>query len=219
MDQIATLFHQILHFDKYILGFVENHGVLVYVIMAAIVFLETGLFVLAPLLPSDTLIFASGALAATGYLHLEILIGIFFLAAVSGDSLNYLLGRLLSEWLVSSKLPIINKHRLDQVRKFYYQHGGLTVLYGRFIPLIRTFIPFTAGSGSMAYLRFLKFCCIGVMLWVLLTVLSGYFFSEIPLVKKYPALIFLGLSLMGLLPGIVQLIYHKSRKKRDSLQT
>ena len=220
MEQITAIFNQLSHLDTYLLTFIYDHGVLIYLIVGATVFFETGVFILAPVLPSDTLIFTAGALAACGYLRIELLLVVFFIAALGGDSLNYLLGRLLRKPVFSGKLPYLKPDKLDRVRDFYRKHGGVTVLYGRFVPVIRTFVPFTAGSGSMAYPQFLKFCSIGVAFWVLLYCLTGYFFGAIPLVKKYPAFILLGLALFALFPVIGKFIYDKitalQRKKLNS---
>jgi membrane-associated protein len=215
MDQIGTIVHQASHLDTYINVFIDNHGLLVYVILGTIIFLETGLFVLAPILPSDTLIFTAGAVAASGNLHIMILIALFIVAAIGGDSLNYLLGRLLKKPLFSGRLPFLNQKRLNEVQKFFKNHGGMTVLYGRFIPVIRTFVPFTAGSGTMEYPKFLLFCIIGVTCWVLLNSLTGYFFGQIPFVKKYPALILLGLALFALIPGAIQFFYYQKKISKN----
>lgn len=209
MDQIVAIAHQLSHLDLYIRTFIDNHGLVVYVILGVIIFFETGLFVLAPLLPSDTLIFTAGAIAAGGNLRIELLIIVFIIAAIAGDSLNYWLGRRFKDPLFSGKLPYLNPDRLERVQNFYRKHGGMTVMYGRFIPVIRTFVPFTAGSGSMAYPRFLKFCIIGVVFWVLLNVLTGFFFSRIPFVKSYPGFILIGLALFALLPGVIQFVYYR----------
>lgn len=215
MDQITAIIHQLSHLDTYLRAFINNHGVLVYMIIGMIVFFETGIFILAPILPSDTLIFTAGALAAGGDLRIELLIIIFSVAAIAGDSLNYLLGYLLKDSLFSGKIPFLNPHRLERVRDFYKKHGSMTVLYGRFIPVIRSFVPFTAGSGSMAYPRFLKFCIIGVLCWVLLNSLTGFFFSKVPVVREYPGLILLGLALFALLPGVIQFCYYRLSTKKN----
>lgn len=209
MDQIAVIINQISHLDTYLRTFIDNHGVLVYLIIGVIVFLETGVFILAPILPSDTLIFTAGALAASESLRIDLLIIIFSVSAIAGDSLNYLLGCQLKDTLFSGKIPFLNPHKLEYIHEFYKKHGSMTVLYGRFIPVIRAFVPFTAGSGSMAFPRFLKFCTIGVLCWVLLNSLTGFFFGKIPFVKNYPGLILLGLALFALLPGVVQFSYYK----------
>jgi membrane-associated protein len=215
VDQAVTIFQHLSHLDTYLRTFIDNHGLLVYIIIGIIVFFETGLLILAPILPSDTLIFTAGAIAAGGSLRIELLIIIFSIAAIAGDSLNYLFGCLLKDPLFSGKIPFLNPHKLDRVRDFYKRHGSITVLYGRFIPVIRTFIPFTAGSGSMAYPRFLKFCIIGVLCWVLLNSLTGFFFSKIPIVQEYPGLILLGLALFALIPGVIQFCYYRFSTKKD----
>ena len=214
MDQIVAILHQFSHIDTYLRTFLDNHKVLVYLIIGAIIFFETGVFVLAPLLPSDTLIFTAGALASSENLHIGLLIVVSIIAAIAGDSLNYLIGYQLKKPLFSGRLPFLNQNKLERVRDFYKKHGAMTVLYGRFIPVIRTFVPFTAGSGSMAFPRFLKFCSIGVVFWVLLNSLTGFFFSQIPIVKRYPAFILLGLTLFALLPGVIQFIYSKFYLKK-----
>ena len=214
MDQIVAIFHQFSHLDTYLSTFLVNHKVLAYLIIGGIIFFETGVFVLAPLLPSDTLIFTAGALASSGNLHIGLLIVVSIIAAIAGDSLNYLIGRLLKKTLFSGKIPYLNPHKLERVRDFYQKHGGMTVLYGRFIPVIRTFVPFIAGSGSMAYARFLKFCSIGVVFWVLLNSLTGFYFSQIPFVKNHPAFVLLGLALFALLPGVIQFIYSRFYLKK-----
>lgn len=214
MNHITEFFRQLAD-PNFLQSLIQKYGGLIYLIMGTIVFLETGLFVLAPFLPSDTLIFAAGALSGSGLLQLDLLIIIFTIAAVLGDSLNFLLGRLTTKPLFSGRVPWLNQQRLRQVRYFYNQHGNITIFYGRFIPVVRSLVPFTAGSASVTYARFLAFCSMGVLLWVLLNSTTGFLFGGLPFVKENPALILIGMAIIPLIPAVIQISYsHFHKKKR-----
>lgn len=159
----------ILHIDKHLASMVGNFGIWTYVILFAIIFIETGL-VIFPFLPGDSLIFAAAALSANAHakLNVWILLIIFIVAAVLGDSVNYELGEHFSNYATKQSFlkRFINQERLLEAHNFFERHGGKTIAIGRFIPFIRTFVPFVAGSGSMHYRRFLIYNVLGASLWV-----------------------------------------------------
>ena len=178
--------------------------------------LETGVVVLAPFLPSDTMLFTAGALSSFGSLDMRILLVAFYFGALAGDSLNFLIGRISRSGLFEHRY-FLNKKTLEKAKVFYEKHGGITVVYGRFIPVIRTFVPFLAGSASMSYKKFLIFSIPGTFLWVIVYCLSGYFFGNIPAVQNNFFLVLSGLAVIGILPGLIQLsirAIHRSIQKK-----
>ena len=172
----------ILHVDQHLIEFVKNYGMWVYAILFLIIFVETGLVVM-PLLPGDSLLFAAGAIAATGALDPVALSVLLFIAAVMGDSLNYQIGHYIGPRVFNLKSRFINHEHLLKTQGFFEKHGGKTIIFARFMPIIRTFTPFIAGVGSMQYARFLMFNIIGGAAWILSFIWLGYFFGNLPVIK------------------------------------
>ena len=195
----------LFHIDKYLNIFIINYGFFVYAITFIVIFVETGL-VIMPFLPGDTLLFVAGTFASLGSLNIFILLIILSLAAILGDSINYLIGNKLGRKAFDSEGRFFNKKYLIAAEEFYEKHGNKTIIIARFIPVIRTFAPFVAGIGKMKYPRFLAYNIIGGIAWVFIFVLGGYFFGNIPFVKENFGLVVLAIIFISLLPLIKSLI-------------
>ena len=193
----------LLHSDKHLLDLVGAYGTWVYAILFTIVFAETG-FVVTPFLPGDSLIFAAGALAGAGALDVHRLIPLLIVAALTGDNLNYFIGRTLGPRVFRERSRFLKHEYLERTRDFYDKHGGKTLILARFVPIVRTFAPFVAGIGRMRYVRFLGFSVAGAMLWVGLFGLLGYFFGGLPIVKENFSIAVLVIIALSLTPMIVE---------------
>ncbi len=208
-------FHQfidfVLHIDKHLEAIVKEYDKATYLILALIIFCETGL-VVTPFLPGDSLLFAAGALAGAGLLNLWLLIAILFIAAFLGDNLNFAVGNFIGDKLVNGKRKFINKDYLERTHTFYEKHGGKTVILARFIPIVRTFAPFVAGLGSMLYRRFLLFCILGNAIWILIFTFAGYLLGSNEWVQSHFTLVTLGIIGVSLLPVIIGLFKSKYSK-------
>jgi len=197
----------ILHVDKYIGGFIQAYGSLVYGLLFLIVFVETGL-VIMPFLPGDSLLFVAGTFAATGSLNVWIIFILLCIAAIAGDTVNYWLGKYLGENFFSR---FINKDHMDQAKRFYERHGKKAIVIARFVPIIRTFAPFIAGIGKMHYTTFLVYNIIGGISWILIFLFAGYAFGNIPIVKDNLTIVIFIIIVASVIPAVVE--YFKSRKK------
>ena len=184
MDILLSLLDFILHIDKHLALLVQEHGVWIYLILFAIVFIETGV-VLMPFLPGDSLLFVVGAMCGAGLLNLPMALGLMLIAAIAGDQCNYLIGRYCGERLLASQTRWFNRRAYDQAHAFYEKHGGVTIIAARFFPFIRTFAPFVAGVAHMDRLRFTLFNVSGAVLWVVGVGLIGYVFGNIPWVQQH----------------------------------
>ncbi len=214
LDLIKELIDLVLHVDKHLLEFCSDYGNLTYVILFAIIFVETGLVVM-PFLPGDSLLFAAGAMAATGCFDPILLVGLLFVAAFLGDTLNYHIGKFIGDKAFTRDYKFIKKKHLLATQAFYEKHGGKTIIIARFIPIIRTFAPFVAGVGVMGYRRFISYNLIGGFLWVTSFVILGYFFGNLPIVKKNFTLVIFAIIFLSILPPIIEFLKHKFRKKAD----
>jgi membrane-associated protein len=199
MELLTWVLDLALHLDVHLEQFVREHGAWVYVLLFLIVFCETGL-VVTPFLPGDSLLFVAGTLAAVGGMDIAAVMGVLVAAALSGDNANYWIGRwagmrLFSKWL--------NPVYLKRTHEFYERHGGKTIILARFVPIVRTYVPFVAGVGEMPYLRYLAYCLLGALLWVGSLCLAGYFFGNIPAVKNNLTAVILAIVLVSVSPGIV----------------
>lgn len=193
---IELFINFVLHLDQHLYTVAQTYGLWTYLLLFFIIFCETG-FVITPFLPGDSLLFVSGAAAASGILNVELLIAVYILGAVIGDTVNYWLGNYLGLKVFQAKFPtIIKQEYIDKTYRFYTKYGGLTIFVARFVPMIRTFAPFLAGVGSMKYRRFLVFNVIGAVTWTLSLVLAGYFLGELPIVQANMSLLILLVILM-----------------------
>lgn len=198
----------ILHVDQHLIEFVKNYGVWVYAILFLIVFVETGLVVM-PLLPGDSLLFAAGAIAATGAMDPALLCLLLFIAAVLGDTVNYHIGKYIGPRVFQIKSRFINREHLLATQSFFEKHGGKTIIFARFIPIIRTFAPFIAGVGQMHYRRFLSFNVIGAFAWVVSFVYLGYHFGNLPVVKDNFTYVIFAIIFISILPALIGFIRHR----------
>jgi membrane-associated protein len=202
----------ILHLDTHLLALVHDYGVWVYAILFAIIFAETGL-VVAPFLPGDSLLFVTGALCGMGSLELQVLLPLLLLAAFGGDNTNYWVGRLLGLRLLSHASPrFIKPEHLEKTHLFFDKHGGKTIIFARFLPIIRTFAPFVAGIGTMNYSLFLMFSALGSMAWIGSLTLAGYFFGNIPIIKNNLTLMIIAIVFISFVPAIREFIKHRGRQ-------
>jgi membrane-associated protein len=215
---IESILGIILHLDQNLAGVVQAYGLWTYLILFVIIFCETG-FVITPFLPGDSLLFVSGALAASGILNLELLIAVYIIGAVIGDTVNYWLGNYLGLKVFVEKFPgLVKKEYIDRTHCFYDRWGGATIFVARFVPFVRTFAPFLAGVGSMKYRRFLFYNVLGAVAWTLLLVLGGYYLGALSVVKENMSLMLLGVFILtagAILLIIAGLISSCRRKKPD----
>lgn len=196
----------ILHLDVYLDLLVNNYGPWIYAILFLVIFCETGLVVM-PFLPGDSLLFIAGAVAAGGGMDPVLLGGLLMLAAIMGDSTNYVIGRTAGEKLFSNpNSKIFRRDYLQKTHDFYDKHGGKTVTLARFLPIIRTFAPFVAGVARMPYPRFFGFSVLGTILWVGGLVTLGYFFGNVPFIKKNLSLLVVAIILLSLVPMILGVV-------------
>ena len=215
MDVIMMLIDFVLHIDRHLRALCTDYGTWVYVILFVIVFCETGL-VVTPFLPGDSLLFAVGSMAAIGALDLYGVMLILIVAAILGDTVNYSAGHYVGPKVFHEEHGrFLNKEYLLRTHRFYERHGGKTIVIARFLPIIRTFAPFVAGIGSMSYPRFLFFNVFGGVLWVLLFVLSGYWFGNMPVVQKNFSLVILALVLIPAIPSVVEVVRIQLARRRQ----
>ncbi|WP_019139458.1 VTT domain-containing protein [Noviherbaspirillum massiliense] len=177
-------FDMILHVDKYLGTVIAQYGTMVYIVLFAIVFCETGLVVL-PFLPGDTLLFIGGAFCASGAMNVWLLMALLIIAAVSGNTVNYWIGRAIGQRVFTHDYKWLDKAALQKTHAFYENHGGKTIILARFIPIVRTFAPFVAGVSAMTFAKFQFFNIIGAVVWVVGLVAGGYFFGNIPVIRDH----------------------------------
>jgi membrane-associated protein len=200
---IHSLIDIFLHLDRHLGDFAQAHGSWTYGFLFAIVFLETGL-VVTPFLPGDSLLFACGALAASGALQPAALFVVLAAAAILGDTANYSIGKAIGPRAFTDKVRFLKREHLLRTHAFYERHGGKTIFLARFVPIIRTFAPFVAGIGTMSYVRFFAYNVVGGMTWVGACLLAGYAFGNIPIVKDNFSLVILGIVGVSMLPLAIE---------------
>ena len=205
----------ILHIQEHLQEFTRAHGNFIYGLLFLIIFCETGL-VVTPFLPGDSLLFAVGALAADSASGLNVWIAgaVMLLAAILGDTVNYWIGRKFGAWTMRTFPRIVKPQHIAKTNEFFVSYGGKTIILARFVPIVRTFAPFVAGSGEMDYKRFMSFNVIGAILWVALILPAGWFFGGIPVVKKNFELVVIGIIAFSLLPIVWEFARAKMRAKQ-----
>lgn len=213
MELIKTLVDFILHIDKHLVEIVSDYKTWTYLILFLIIFAETG-FVVTPFLPGDSLLFAAGAIIAKPESNLNIVVTcvLLIVAAILGDLVNYHIGKFIGPKAFSGKYRLLKKEYLERTQQFYYKHGGKTIIYARFIPIIRTFAPFVAGIGTMSYLRFATYNVVGGVAWVLSFLLLGYFFGGLPVVKDNFTYVIFAIIFVSILPPILEVMRNKRKK-------
>jgi membrane-associated protein len=194
-------------------GFLETYDTLTYAILFLIIFVETG-FIVMPLLPGDSLLFATGLLASTtGKLDIAIIIPLLIVAALLGDNVNYFVGKKFSDFIKSKeKILFLKREYITKTEEFYEKHGGQAVILARFMPIIRTIAPFVAGAGSMKYSKYILFCIVGAVLWVTSITLIGYFLGGNAFIKANFEKVVLGIVFVSVLPMIVGILKAKFSK-------
>ncbi|RLD00683.1 MAG: DedA family protein [Chloroflexi bacterium] len=210
MEVIKFLIDFILHMDVHLNVIISNYGTWTYGILFFVIFIETGL-VVTPFLPGDSLLFAAGTFAALGSLNPFYLFGLLALAAVLGDTVNYSIGAFIGERAFSGDIKFLKKEHLDRTQEFYEKHGGKTIILARFIPIIRTFAPFVAGVGTMKYSRFIAYNVVGGIAWVAIFTFMGYFFGNIPFVKKNFELVIFAIIFISFIPPVLEVF--KARRE------
>ena len=217
MHSLADLF---LHLDVHLAEFVARYGVWMYGLLFATIFAETGL-VVTPFLPGDSLLFAAGALAATGAFDVRLLFLLLAFAAVLGNTVNYAIGRYAGPRIFRAESTsgawsrLLNRQHLARAHAFFEKYGGMAVVLTRFVPIIRTFVPFVAGAGAMRYGTFALFNLFGGVLWVGVCLGAGYLFGNIPVVKNNFSLVALGIVAVSLLPMLFEWMKHRKKERRD----
>ena len=213
MDLLPRIIDLFLHLDHHLGQLISQYGTWTHLILFLIVFCETGL-VVTPFLPGDSLLFAAGTFAALGALDLWLLVLLLIIAAIAGDTLNYWVGAYIGPRAFRGDIRFLRKEYLDRTHAFYEKHGGKTIILARFVPIIRTFAPFVAGVGAMSYPKFIVYNVVGAVLWVGLFVLGGYFFGNIPTVRKNFTLVILAIIAISVLPIAVEML--RARRSRPA---
>ncbi len=211
MDIIMNLVSFILHIDTHLVQLLATYGTATYAIIFGIIFIETGL-VLTPFLPGDSLLFATGAMAALGSFNIWLILPLMILAAIIGDNSNYWIGHFFGQKMIENpKIPIQKEH-IEKTQRFFEKYGKKTIILARFVPIVRTFTPFVAGIGKMNYKTFLPFDIAGGIMWVSLFILAGFFFGNIPSIKHNFSLVIIAIVLVSVIPMVVEAVKHKLKK-------
>ena len=210
---LRDLIDLFLHLDQHLGELVRNYGVWTYAILTLVVFLETGV-VITPFLPGDSLLFAAGAIAATGGLNVWLLFALLASAAVVGDTLNYWIGNRIGHRAFSGNIRFLKREHLVRTHAFYERHGGKTIFLARFLPIIRTFAPFVAGIGEMSYPRFLAWNVGGGVVWVALFLFAGYGFGNVPVVKENFSLVILAIIFLSVVPIAYEFLKQRLAARR-----
>ncbi len=213
-DLFITLVDLFLHLDRHLGEFLQFFGVWTYVVLFLIIFCETGL-VVTPILPGDSLLFGLGAFAANPYLKgpLEVqwLFILLSIAAITGDTVNYTVGHYIGPRVFhNGGSRFLKREYLERTHRFYEKHGGKTIVIARFIPIIRTFAPFVAGIGEMAYPRFICYNVVGGISWIGLFIFGGYFFGNLPMIRNNFTLVIITIIILSVLPGVIE--YWRQRR-------
>lgn len=212
MSWILSLIDFILHIGDHLQELVDAHGKWIYVILFAIVFCETGL-VVTPFLPGDSMLFAAGAIAGVGEMNVWLLMALLIVAAVLGDFVNFEIGKHFGQRLFSDpNSKIFKKAYLDKTHDYYAKYGGRTIIIARFVPIVRTFAPFVGGMGNMPYREFVRYNIIGAVIWVVSFTMLGYFFGQLPFVKKYFSYIMIAIIVLSVAPMVIEIIRHRKLK-------
>ncbi|MBI1747344.1 MAG: DedA family protein [Acidobacteria bacterium] len=203
MEMIKQLIDIFLHLDVHLNVIIQQYGTWTYLILFMIIFCETGL-VVTPFLPGDSLLFAAGAFAASGSLRVEWLLALLCVAAVGGDAVNYGIGNYLGPKVLTGNSRFLKKEYIDRTHRFYEKYGGKTIIFARFVPIVRTFAPFLAGVGSMTYWRFASYNVVGGIAWIVSFVVGGHAFGNIPWVKRNFTMVILAIIIISVLPAVLE---------------
>ncbi|MCS6926562.1 MAG: DedA family protein [Candidatus Binatia bacterium] len=216
MEFVMECIDFFLHVDTHLHSVIQAYGVWTYLLLFLIIFCETGL-VVTPLLPGDSLLFAAGALAATGALDVGWLFCLLTIAAIAGDAVNYSIGHYMGPKVFSQEEGrFLKKEYLERTHQFYEKYGGTTIIIARFVPIVRTFAPFVAGVGRMTYWRFASYNVIGGIAWIGICLFAGYAFGNLPVVKENFTLVILAIIVISILPGLVEFLRQRQPSSRHS---
>lgn len=199
---MQNVFDFLLHLDRYLAAFTQHYGLWVYALLFIIIFAETGL-VVTPFLPGDSLIFVTGALAGTGHIAWPAAVCVFLAGAILGNLSNYEIGRALGPRVFTTRSRWLNRRHLEEAHTFFTRHGGITIIVARFLPIIRTFVPFVAGIGQMTRWLYTGYTVLGAGLWVGVMFVAGMFFGNIPFVRHNLTIIVLAAVVVSLVPAVV----------------
>lgn len=209
MSVTSALIDFILHIDQHLQFIVAQYGIWIYAILFLLIFCETGL-VVTPFLPGDSLLFAAGSIAAVGEMNVHLMVALLLIAAIVGDAVNFALGKYFGQRLFANpQSKIFKQIYLHKTQEFYQKHGGKTIIIARFMPIVRTFAPFVAGMGHMHYGHFIRYNCIGAVIWVVLFSYAGYFFGNLPFIKQNLSLALIIIIAISLLPAVIEILRHK----------
>ncbi len=211
MGLVTQVIDFVLHIDVHLDTIIHEYGLVTYLLLFVIVFCETGL-VVTPFLPGDSLLFAVGAFAARGSLSLPVALAVLGGAAILGDTANYWIGAVLGPKVFHREdVRFLNRKHLEQTHRFYERYGGKTIVIARFVPIVRTFAPFVAGIGKMTYGHFLSFNVIGGAAWVLGFVMAGFWFGNIPVVKRNFTFVIFAIIIISVLPAVIEFFRQRAR--------
>jgi len=213
MGYVGQLIEFVLHIDTHLDLMIQQYGLLTYLILFVIVFCETGL-VVTPFLPGDSLLFAVGTFAARGSLRLPAALAVLAAAAIVGDTANYWIGAIVGPKVFHKEnVRFLNRRHLERTHRFYERYGGKTIVIARFVPIVRTFAPFVAGIGKMTYGRFLSYNVFGGLAWVLGFVMAGFWFGNIPVVKRNFTLVIFAIIVISVMPAVIEFIRQRARDR------
>ena len=212
LEVIHSIIDFILHIDKHLVEIVSEYQTWTYLILFLIIFAETGL-VVTPFLPGDSLLFAAGAIVAKPESNLNIIVMcvVLIIAAILGDMVNFMVGDYIGPKAFSGKYKFLKREYLEKTQLFYEKHGGKTIIYARFIPIIRTFAPFVAGVGTMSYSKFASYNVIGGVVWVASFLFIGYQFGGLPIIKQNFTYVIFAIIFLSLVPPIIEFARNKFR--------
>lgn len=215
MELIYTLIDFVLHIDEHLVVLVNDYKTWTYLILFLIIFAETGL-VVTPFLPGDSLLFAAGAIIANPESNLNIFLMaiLLIIAAIAGDWVNYHVGQYIGPKAFSGKYKLLKKEYLDKTNSFYDKYGGKTIIYARFVPVVRTFAPFVAGIGAMKYSKFLSYNVVGAVFWIISFLFLGYFFGGIPIIKNNFSIVIFAIIIISMLPPLLEILKERLKKNK-----
>ena len=206
MDMLLNFIDIFIHLDQHLSLLIQSFGGWAYLIVFLVIFCETGL-VVTPILPGDSLLFGLGAIAAVGALKVEWLFVMLSIAAIAGDTVNYMIGHYVGPRVFARESGrFFKKEYLERTHRFYEKYGGKTIVIARFVPIIRTFAPFVAGIGSMTYSRFIVYNIVGGISWIALFIFGGYYFGNLSIVKRNFTLVIFAIILISILPGVIEYV-------------
>ncbi len=212
MEFLPSFIDIFVHLDKHLSAILQQFGAFTYVILFLVIFCETGL-VVTPVLPGDSLLFVVGAFAAKGDFDPWVIYGLLCAAAITGNVVNYQVGRVIGPRVFEKEVWFLKKEYLERTHAFYEKHGGKTIVIARFMPIIRTFAPFVAGIGKMNYRSFTIYNVAGCVAWITAFLLGGYFFGNIPVVKKNLTMVIFAIIIISVIPSVIEFLRHRKNRK------